>query len=85
MTSSLPFSSFTHANDAYINCLTSISGEVDVRLIGTIGDTTGVVEYFDGSNWLTICPTEWDDIDAGVVCRSLGFEGGTSTTYVKDL
>ena len=85
MTSSLPATLSTHANDAYINCLAPISSDVDVRLIGTIGDTTGVVEYYDGSNWLTICPTEWDDNDAGVVCRSLGFEGGTSTTYVKNL
>ena len=57
----------------------------DVRLIGTNADTTGVVEYYDGSRWLTICPTEWDNIDAEVVCRSLGYDGGTSTTYVNSL
>jgi len=57
----------------------------DVRLIGSTADTAGVVEYYDGSNWVTICPTEWDDTDAVVVCRSLGYDGGTVMTYAKDL
>ena len=31
--------------------------------------------------WSTICSTQWDDTDAHVACRQMGFSGGVSKTY----
>ena len=33
----------------------------------------GSVAICDGSNWGTICPNDWDDNAAAVVCRELGY------------
>ena len=56
-----------------------------VRLTGSTVDSEGVVEvYLRAYGWVTICPSRWGDADAGVVCRELGYEGGTATTIERD-
>lgn len=60
-----------------LNVFTEIT---NVRLAGSVSGATnmGRVEVFvTGPNeWGTVCDDYWDDRDATVVCRSLGYETG---------
>lgn len=44
-----------------------------VRLVGGSSNREGRVEILVGSLWGTVCDDGWEDVDAGVVCVSLGF------------
>ena len=48
----------------------------DIRLVGNGNEQKGVVEIMYQGIWGTICDDGWDDIDATVVCRELGFLNG---------
>lgn len=46
----------------------------EIRLIGGSGPHEGRVEVCSGDQWSTVCDNGWDETDAGVVCRQLGYE-----------
>ncbi|GAB1610322.1 deleted in malignant brain tumors 1 protein-like isoform X1, partial [Argonauta hians] len=52
------------------------SGEGSVRLEGGATANEGRVEIFHGGAWGTICDDSWDERDARVVCRMLGYSHG---------
>ena len=46
------------------------------RLRGGPTESEGRVELFFDGRWGTVCDDDFDDIEAKVVCRQLGFVGG---------
>ena len=53
--------------------------DADIRLIGNGNEYEGTVEIMYQGIWGTICDDGWDNNDATVVCRELGFLNGVAT------
>lgn len=49
-----------------------------VRIMGST-PYTGQVEVFVEDRWTAICDSYWNDEDASVVCRQMGFSGGQAS------
>ena len=46
-----------------------------IRLMNGSNATEGTVEVCNGTRYGTVCDDHWDELDARVVCRQLGYSG----------
>ena len=67
--------SFTECNDS------------DVRLVQFEGDmeNEGRIEYCSSGRWGLVCSDFWDNNDAMVICRQLGYNVEGKLTFLVDL
>lgn len=56
--------------EAPVGCATG-----DIRLVGGTQASEGTVEICVAGEWGTVCSDQWDNTDASVACRKLGFQG----------
>ena len=57
--------------------------DTTVRVTSGISNKEGRVEIMYQGVWGTICDDGWDDNDATVVCRELGFLNGSATIQAQ--
>ena len=55
----------------------------DIKLVGGTKDSEGTVEICYFNYWGLITDTNWDDQDAKVVCRQLGYPNPGKIYYLN--
>ena len=61
----------------------NIIADAPIRFTGGTSEQEGLVEIMYQGIWGTICDSGWDNIDATVVCRELGYVNGTATRQAQ--
>lgn len=51
-----------------------------IRLVNGSSWSEGRVEVYESGGWGSVCSTEWDTMDASVVCKVVGFKYGVAIT-----
>ena len=67
------------SHDMFVNVAPCITGQL--RLVGGNVANEGRVEICMNNVWGTVCLESWENADATVVCRQLGYSIQGQSTY----
>ena len=56
------------------------STDISIRLTNGTNDKEGRVEIYWNNQWSTVCDDYWEDTEATVICKQLGYIGGSVKT-----
>ena len=62
----------------YSNICTLIDIGLPIRLANGTNEKEGRVEMYWNNQWSTVCDDRWDDNDATVICKQLGYSRGSA-------
>ena len=65
-----------HIIVCYVLCITCTG--LPIRLTNGRNEKEGRVEIYWNNQWCTVCDDLWDDIDATVICKQLGYSRGSA-------
>lgn len=56
----------------------------DLRIVNGSEPTSGLLEFCLDENWVGVCDTNWNNVDAGVACYQLGYSPyGNGAEWLK--
>ena len=62
-----------HSEDAGVVCNTPCEQDGQIALFGGWTNMEGRIEICDNGIWDTVCDDNFDNVDASVICKQLGF------------
>lgn len=74
------FRSLLSAGERSLPDESTTTRELQVKLLHGYAPYAGQVAVYHGGTWVAVCDNGWDEKDATVVCRELGYPGVTMVT-----
>ena len=56
--------------------------EGSIRLVGSQVAQEGILEYCSNNSWYSLCADTWQEVEATIVCSTLGFSTNLGKAFM---